>query len=61
MSAWTLRGSASNHRNKIARMLLPMGRIPHIHPSHGAGLASDGIKRAGGASSFDHTVMEPES
>src|SRR5580704_10168511 len=55
------RGSGSNITNRIARKLLPIGRMPQSKPSHGAGTASDGTLRAGGASSFDHTVIAPES
>ena len=50
----TRRGSTSNHTNKIARMLLPMGRMPQINPSHGVGMASEGIVRAG-----DRVVLGP--
>ena len=50
-----------NGREDYLRKLLPIGKIPHSRPSHGAGIASEGTLRAGGASSFDHTVIAPES
>ena len=34
--------------SKIARMLLPMGKSPHIIPSIAVGIASEGIGLAGG-------------
>src|SRR5690349_15973248 len=46
-------GSTSKKTNRIASKLLPTGKMPQISPSHGAGMASEGMVRAGGASSFD--------
>src|SRR5690348_9466135 len=47
--------------NRIARMLLASGNVPHNKPSSAVGIASEGTGRAGGTSSFDHTVIAPES
>src|SRR5436189_4568758 len=49
--------SGRRNANRMARILLASGRIPHNNPSHGAGIASDSNFLAGGTSSFDHNVM----
>ena len=46
--------------SRMASKLLPIGKIPHNIPSIAVGMASDGIGRAGGMSSRDQTVIEPE-
>ena len=53
--------SGKRNANRMARILLARGIIPHNNPSQGAGIVSDSNFLAGGTSSFDHTVMVPES
>src|SRR5581483_6132416 len=50
------RRSGRNTSSK-ARMLLPMGRVPHISPCHAGGICGALSGAAGGTSSFPQMVM----
>ena len=41
----------------MARMLLPIGRMPHMSPCHGGGICGALTGVAGGTSSLPHTLM----